>query len=124
MFDRYVIMTMEQWHIALPMVHSEVGTMGSLIYYINTKGMLDSQHPMMVGTVLVVRVSGKMATATSWHSLTGQNGVFYRSTAKENEVLTDSQGSWRIYRNTMQHGNGIKLDEHQYVARLEQIYHD
>ena len=120
-YDRFVIMTMEQWQKALPLVHSEVGTMGGLVQYMNAQGMLDSQYPMMIGTVRLVRVAGMLATATAWHSSIGQNGVFYRSTAKENELLTDSQGSWRVYRNTMQFGNGLKLDSHQYVARLEQI---
>jgi hypothetical protein len=63
-----------------------------------------------------------MAGGVAWHSSPGTDGsVFYRCQYVENITFSDSQGEWRVWRNTMHYGNGVTLDKHQYVARLENI---
>ena len=124
-YNRFVLMTDAQWLHVLPMVHQADGTMGNLINHLKTVTYSDSAYPMVIGTVCVVRCTGFMAGGVAWHSSLGtDDGVFYRCHYAENILFSDSQGEWRIFRNTMQYGNGMTLDKHQYVARLEQINHE
>jgi hypothetical protein len=124
-YNQFLIMTNAQWQEALPLVHSENGTMGALVNYLKTRAIIESAYPMPIGTVCVVRCTGFMAGGVAWHSTAGTaDGVFYRCQYPENTVFSDSQGEWRIYRNTMQYGDGVSLDKHQYVARLEKINHE
>ena len=121
-YNRFILMTDAQWLAVLPMVHQADGTMGNLINHLKTVTYSESVYPMVVGTVCVMRATGYMAGSVAWHSSLGSGeGTFYRCQYAENIVFSDSQGEWRIYRNTMHYGNGMTLDKHQYVARLEYI---
>ena len=121
-YNRFVIMTDAQWLHVLPMVHQADGAMGNLINHLKTVTYIDATYPMVIGTVCVVRCTGFMAGGVAWHSSAEtHDGVFYRCHYAENILFSDSQGEWRIYRNTMHYGNGMTLDKHQYVARLEYI---
>lgn len=124
-YDRFVIMTDDQWLRVLPMVHQPDGTMGNLINHLKTTIYLESTYPMVIGTVRVLRCTGFCAGGVAWHSSLGSGeGNFYRCQYAENIVFSDSQGEWRVIRNTLHYGNGVTLDKHQYVARLEHINHE
>jgi len=124
-YNRFIVMTDAQWLHVLAMVHQADGTMGNLINHLKTTSYLDATYPMPVGTVYVVRATGFMAGGVAWHSSPGTDGsVFYRCQYVENITFSDSQGEWRVWRNTMYYGNGVTLDKHQYVARLENLNHD
>jgi hypothetical protein len=122
-YNRFIIMTDAQWLHVLPMVHQPDGAMGNLINHLKTTTTyIDATYPMPIGTVCVVRATGFMAGGVAWHSSPGTDGsVFYRCQYVENITFSDSQGEWRVWRNTMHYGNGVTLDKHQYVARLEYI---
>jgi len=121
-YNRFIVMTDAQWLHVLAMVHQPDGTMGNLINHLKITSYLDATYPMPIGTVCVVRATGFMAGGVAWHSSPGTDGsVFYRCQYVENILFSDSQGEWRVWRNTMYYGNGVTLDKHQYVARLENI---